>query len=563
MTEMVWTNNANDQQDPDAYGYPETHERREYNSSNQLTRIDASAIGQPNTVDLNYQYPAGQNNGQVASLTDNAGTGRTATYTYDPLMRLASVSGQVNQAYSYDGWGNLYSRTGTGQNFNLYVDAAKNRLLDQLPPAVPGIYYDANGNMISMTGGRDNPDFAYNINNRLVWSHTSQGDRSSETYVYTADNKRVSTVRPNGTTAQVFFLYGAKSEIAAVCTSQLPGGAPVCEVREPRDMKFAGRIVRQNYLPATVDRLGSVASPSANNTPSKNFAPFGEQLNAAQSPNVFPGNTGFATYWGDPSTGTGLNYADQRFYSANYGRFMSADPYRASAGPEGPASWNRYAYVGNDPINKRDPTGSFSCDPEDPNCEPDPCQSFAPNPACGPGPDPDPGPGPGPSPGPSPSPIITDISCSVTLYWRPVQPDGALSSFNHAYIYITKSITRSGESTEKSVDLVEGLPERNEFNNWGLLRTLVFYDFDKTGGDPQDNPTKDAHFNPLVGSLNTCRFGADIENNTGRGLFSGHPYDPSGRGLYIDNGRNSNWFAHQVLASVGLFFGNPPSVPGW
>jgi len=98
MTEMVWANNANDQQDPDAYGYQETHERREYNSSNQLTRIDAFAIGQPNTVDLNYQYIAGQNNGQVASLTDNAGTGRTATYTYDPLMRLASVSGQVNQA---------------------------------------------------------------------------------------------------------------------------------------------------------------------------------------------------------------------------------------------------------------------------------------------------------------------------------------------------------------------------------------------------------------------------------------------------------------------------------
>lgn len=54
---------------------------------------------------------------------------------------------------------------------------------------------------------------------------------------------------------------------------------------------------------------------------------------------------------------TGLDYIDQRYYVASYGRFNTADPYQASAGPSDPGSWNRYAYVGGDPINRNDRRG--------------------------------------------------------------------------------------------------------------------------------------------------------------------------------------------------------------
>lgn len=40
---------------------------------------------------------------------------------------------------------------------------------------------------------------------------------------------------------------------------------------------------------------------------------------------------------------------------------MSADPYRASAGAGDPGSWNRYAYVGGDPVNVTDPEGLVTC----------------------------------------------------------------------------------------------------------------------------------------------------------------------------------------------------------
>jgi len=58
---------------------------------------------------------------------------------------------------------------------------------------------------------------------------------------------------------------------------------------------------------------------------------------------------------------TGLDYADQRYYAASYGRFNTADPYRASAGPAEPGSWNRYSYVQGDPVNYNDESGLARC----------------------------------------------------------------------------------------------------------------------------------------------------------------------------------------------------------
>ena len=63
----------------------------------------------------------------------------------------------------------------------------------------------------------------------------------------------------------------------------------------------------------------------------------------------------YATYKHDAATD--LSYADQRYYATGAGRFMTADPYKASAGANDPGSWNRYSYVRGDPANYIDPNG--------------------------------------------------------------------------------------------------------------------------------------------------------------------------------------------------------------
>jgi RHS repeat-associated protein len=78
----------------------------------------------------------------------------------------------------------------------------------------------------------------------------------------------------------------------------------------------------------------------------------------------------FATHWRDSTTT--LGYANNRYYSNAYGRFMTPDPYQGNSGgagdPTSPQSWNRYAYVQGDPINFLDPRGTTTCDANGDNC---------------------------------------------------------------------------------------------------------------------------------------------------------------------------------------------------
>src|SRR5205807_2796175 len=87
--------------------------------------------------------------------------------------------------------------------------------------------------------------------------------------------------------------------------------------------------------------------------------PYGQERPSATT----NGTEKFATYLRDNETG--LDYADQRYHSPGTGRFLTADPYRATStgasDPTDPGSWNRYAYVGSDPVNRKDPTGMDWC----------------------------------------------------------------------------------------------------------------------------------------------------------------------------------------------------------
>ncbi|MGO9094036.1 MAG: RHS repeat-associated core domain-containing protein, partial [Bryobacteraceae bacterium] len=98
------------------------------------------------------------------------------------------------------------------------------------------------------------------------------------------------------------------------------------------------------------DRLGSVTYREY--TGAAYYQPYGEEETATGND-----TQKFATYTRDSATG--LDYAQNRYYASQIGRFTTADPYRASGGPADPGSWSRYAYVQNDPVNYNDPGGLF------------------------------------------------------------------------------------------------------------------------------------------------------------------------------------------------------------
>jgi RHS repeat-associated protein len=105
------------------------------------------------------------------------------------------------------------------------------------------------------------------------------------------------------------------------------------------------------------DRLGSTRAtdtiePFGGGWTTRNYYPFGEEITSTSNDQFK-----FASTYRDSATG--LDYALNRYYASGTARFLTPDPYQASGGPASPQSWNRYAYVFNDPVNHLDPTGLF------------------------------------------------------------------------------------------------------------------------------------------------------------------------------------------------------------
>jgi len=347
-------------------------ESRAYNLNGQLTSIGWTtpgvdqypASGPSGTI--TYGYSATQNNGQITQVTDTMSSAETITYQYDSLKRMisaAATSGSSStwtQTYQYDGFGNLTGKAlnGGANSIPWTVDPATNRFQS-------GASYDLNGNLLTGPG----VTLSYDESNRV--SSAALGSAGTEYYGYAPDNKRI--YRQNTATGQEeWTFYGARGEKIGTFQFDLNYAWTVMLRETGRSVWFGGKLIwdgapvpmggysmiwddyHDTIFPEMLqitggdvyqDRLGSNRALAAR------YYPYGEEIGTATA----NGREKFATYTRDAATT--LDYADQRYYASSYGRFNTADPMRASAGPEDPGSWNRYAYVGGDPINMRDPSG--------------------------------------------------------------------------------------------------------------------------------------------------------------------------------------------------------------
>jgi RHS repeat-associated protein len=211
-----------------------------------------------------------------------------------------------------------------------------------------------NGNQIS-TG------YAYDAENRLV-----QTNAGAAQIGYDAQNKAIwwasftyqnfSTWVINGESVSMYGidgkLIGSYSPQPNWTSSQTPSTIPFYSggQRVYFGKKLVATLDTSGYqIPVVQDRLESVGK----------YYPFGEQR-TTPPPGAY---ASFATY--GRNSATGLDYADQRYYASTFGRFMTADQYQATptspSDPNMPASWNRYAYVINDPVNLFDPHGTTYC----------------------------------------------------------------------------------------------------------------------------------------------------------------------------------------------------------
>jgi len=283
-----------------------------------------------------YQYdPVGN----INSIADSVNS-QTQTFTYDALDRLITAGatgateqgGYATETYGYDSTtGNLSTKAGVTYTYDVNHKHAVSSLSNG-----NSYVYDANGNMTTRNADGKSYTFAYDAENRLV---SVSGD-STATFTFNGDGQRVKSVMDGET---VLFV-GGHYEITN------PGASRVA-------LRKSGTL---SYMLA--DHLGStslVTDTNGNRTSELRYKPWGEtRFSFGTMPTKYT-FTGQFSYTDDPSTpgseGFGLMYYGARWVDVSLGRFTQPD----SIIPDNnySQSWDRYAYVGNNPVKNTDPDG--------------------------------------------------------------------------------------------------------------------------------------------------------------------------------------------------------------
>jgi RHS repeat-associated protein len=348
-----------------------------YNNRLQPCRITVQSSGTApgsctaattgNVLDFTYNYKwSVADNGNAASITNNINTARSQSFTYDELNRVSTANTQATTGtyawglkFGYDAWANLLSATTTqGSATNLCVNAAVSNRLTTTCQGSTSFTYDAAGDMTY--DGRNY--YAFNGEGELA-SITSA---ANTTYTYDGDGNRVQKAT-TGTPYRLYW-YGIGSD--PLSESDASGNLTA------EYIFFNGRRAAMLNISTSAvsyyveDHLGSsrvITNASGAIQDDSDFTPYGGENDYQSSSGNHYKFTGkerdpeSASSSGGPD---GLDDFAARFYSSNYGRFMSPDDskYMVLADPQ---TFNLYSYVANNPINAVDPTGHSPYGPVD------------------------------------------------------------------------------------------------------------------------------------------------------------------------------------------------------
>ncbi len=319
--------------------------------NNPATVVDSNA-----TTLATYSY---DDLGRRSQLQYNGITGAKMTYSWsaeNDLLALASdFSGTANDVSFTNSFNPAHQWiTATVSNAAfLYVPPATAtdtytavNALNQYPSVSGAVWtYDTRGNQTGFSAGASTA-LAYDAENRLM-----SDSAASVTFTYDPNGRR--TAKTTGFITTTNFLHDGDSEIAeydrfgSLIRYFVPGPA----IDEYIAVVTPGGNGTTSYF--HTDKMGSViAMSSASGTLVEGpyvYDPYGNcrtSAGAACSAGVPFRFTGQRL---DPETG--FHFYRARYYDSAHGRFIQTDPVAYKD------DLNLYAYVGNDPTDRMDPTG--------------------------------------------------------------------------------------------------------------------------------------------------------------------------------------------------------------
>jgi RHS repeat-associated protein len=298
--------------------------------------------------------------GNPLSRSD-ANTSLSETFTYDGLNRLTSSKVNLSptplsKSFAYDPIGNLISKSDVGT----YTYPAPGSPQPHAVVSVSGgslsatFTYDADGNQTSGLGR----SIVYTSYNKPA--SITQGARTIS-FVDDTEHQRYKQVTPEGTT-----LYIAGFGVLAEVNNPGASGQKWTDYLSVGNAKVGMRVLQTASETLSTryfhtDHLGSISVITNENgvvVERLSYDAWGKR----RFPNGTDDTTGSITsqttrgFTGEEELSvSGLVHLNGRVYDPLLARFTSADP--TVSDPLNPQGWNRYSYVGNDPLAFTDPNG--------------------------------------------------------------------------------------------------------------------------------------------------------------------------------------------------------------
>jgi RHS repeat-associated protein len=346
-----------------------------YNRRNQPTEIKLTAGGvERQRYEVRYgviNFDTGlidvtKNNGQVSRVEGYIEGVKKwqQRYEYDSSARLGRASeyngdtgAQVwASAYTYDRYGNRF-QSGAGNTGLGYTTVTPANISTTTNRFTSQASYDPAGNITQDTRFGNGELYSYDANGRMTSAWQTTGLGSS---VYDAVGLRVRTSE-SGTGTETRLLYDIDGRVIAEYRAGVldreyiyRGGGLLATWNAQEGVRY----VLHDWQGSPRVVTGETGSVAARH----DYTPFGGEMPVIGTRTVAQGynqtdrtRTGFALTERDDATS--LRHTTWRKLATGAGRWTSPDPYLGSMNTADPQSFNRYAYVQNDPVNLVDPTG--------------------------------------------------------------------------------------------------------------------------------------------------------------------------------------------------------------
>ena len=288
-------------------------------------------------------------NGNVTGIADNYSGLNTRSMIYDPLDRLTTANGVWgNGSYGYDGLDNMRASTvGTRSLSHRFDDPNTQRLTGLTGSQNVSFGYDVQGNITSRSTGGATLGFVFDVGNRMRRAENVPGVGTIQ-YTYDGNGRRAWEAHPGNLHRGFAYTQDGKLMIVGDTVNGriadwyvYLGDRQIGQV----NLRSPTEFVHTDYLGSVIARstVGGVLEATRTR-----YEPYGRVTSEFQ-----PVGGGFTGHVHDSDTA--LIQMQQRYYDPIAGRFLSVDPVVTDANTGG--SFNRYAYVGNNPYGFTDPTG--------------------------------------------------------------------------------------------------------------------------------------------------------------------------------------------------------------